>query len=410
MSKIALQSVSSVDNTLLTAINNNNATLTAAIDNTLSRDGTSPNPMTSTLDMNSNPIINIPFATSPTQPVALGQITPNTTFIPVLSGDVVSGSFNGTTLPTTIQPAVVTGSKIASATVTGSNLVNNTITNTQLASGTAVSNLGFTPVQAGTGIGQGNNQVKIGWGAIPNNNQVKVTIDTTDEGSILTTNTISAISGGGTTNFLRADGTWTAPGGGVSSTIISGQVLTTSATVTIPTGATRAHIWLVGGTGGSGGTDANASSATGGTGGSGYCEHIYTGLTPGNTIVWTQGGAGTAGTSGGGNGGNGGASSIASGSQIITTITANGSNGSLGATAGANTAGTAGGTATGGNIINNTGVAGSNAASSFAGGGGINSWKYVLAAGAGGVGNGGTAAAQAGQTGQTGTGLIIWYA
>lgn len=100
--KITLQSVSSVDNTLIAAINNNNATLTAAIDNTLSRDGTAPNQMKSVLDMNSNPIINIPFATSPTQPVALGQIANVTTLIPALTGDV-AGSFNGTSIPTTIS-------------------------------------------------------------------------------------------------------------------------------------------------------------------------------------------------------------------------------------------------------------------------------------------------------------------
>lgn len=104
MNKITLQSVSSVDNTLIAAINNNNNTLTAAMDNTISRDGTSPNQMTAVLDMNSNPIINIPFATSSNEPVALGQVTPNTTFIPALTGDVTSGSFNGSSLPTTLQP------------------------------------------------------------------------------------------------------------------------------------------------------------------------------------------------------------------------------------------------------------------------------------------------------------------
>jgi hypothetical protein len=117
MSKITLQSVASVDNSLINAVNNNNAILTTAIDNTLSRDGTSPNQMNSVLDMNSHPIINIPYANMPNEPVALGQVTPNTTFIPVLGGDVTSGSFNGSLLPTTV--AHITPSNI----VTNSNLV-----------------------------------------------------------------------------------------------------------------------------------------------------------------------------------------------------------------------------------------------------------------------------------------------
>ena len=41
------------------AINSNSAIITAAIDNTLSRDGTSPNQMGANLDMNSFQILNI---------------------------------------------------------------------------------------------------------------------------------------------------------------------------------------------------------------------------------------------------------------------------------------------------------------------------------------------------------------
>lgn len=50
-------------------INANFDKIEQAIDNTLSRDGTTPNEMLDELDMNSNKIINLPAATSPTEPV-----------------------------------------------------------------------------------------------------------------------------------------------------------------------------------------------------------------------------------------------------------------------------------------------------------------------------------------------------
>src|SRR6266576_3748224 len=61
MSKITLNNLANLNNatTVTTAINSNNQTLIDAVDNTLSRDGTSPNTMSSVIDMNSNKIINV---------------------------------------------------------------------------------------------------------------------------------------------------------------------------------------------------------------------------------------------------------------------------------------------------------------------------------------------------------------
>lgn len=96
MSKVNLQSVGSIDSTLITAINNNNAAIQAAFDNTLSRDGSVPNPMNAALDMNSQRIMNVPFAAQPNEPLVLGQLA-NAGQVaigfPTMSGDV-SGSFN----------------------------------------------------------------------------------------------------------------------------------------------------------------------------------------------------------------------------------------------------------------------------------------------------------------------------
>lgn len=71
MSKITLNAVGSLTNvtTAENNIDNNFAVIQTAIDNTLSRDGTAPNTMEDTLDMNSNQIINLPSPSSNFSPV-----------------------------------------------------------------------------------------------------------------------------------------------------------------------------------------------------------------------------------------------------------------------------------------------------------------------------------------------------
>ena len=68
MAKITLTDLASGINTTtsINSINQNNADIEAAIENTLSRDGTSPNTMSADLDMNSNNITNLPTPTSNT--------------------------------------------------------------------------------------------------------------------------------------------------------------------------------------------------------------------------------------------------------------------------------------------------------------------------------------------------------
>lgn len=77
MAKISLTNIAStLASSLITAFNNNNAAIRAAIENTLSRDGTSPNEMNAQLDMNSNRIINLPEPVSATEPVRYGEFQP----------------------------------------------------------------------------------------------------------------------------------------------------------------------------------------------------------------------------------------------------------------------------------------------------------------------------------------------
>lgn len=74
--KVSLTNLANLqnENTAVTAINANNAAITTAINNTLSRDGTTPNQMSATLDMNSNRIINLPEPASANEPARIQDL------------------------------------------------------------------------------------------------------------------------------------------------------------------------------------------------------------------------------------------------------------------------------------------------------------------------------------------------
>jgi hypothetical protein len=194
------------------------------------------------------------------------------------------------------------------------------------------------------------------------------------------------------------------------------SIYTASATVTIPTGATKCKVTLVGGGGGGGGCPGNA--AGGGGGGAGALMKYLSGLTPGGTLALTIG-AGGAGGGSNANGSDGNDSTLASGTQSITTLTA--SKGLLGTTS---TPG-AGGTGTNGDL-NITGGRGVNTASSFSKGGdsgfglGIGGSVFITSSSANGVsgkgygagGSGGVNFVDASPTGGDGTGgcaIFEWY-
>lgn len=80
MAKITLTDLTNLSNetSVVNAINNNNAAIEAAIENTLSRDGTTPNEMESNLDMNNFRILNLPSPLTDQEPVRkqdLGSLT-----------------------------------------------------------------------------------------------------------------------------------------------------------------------------------------------------------------------------------------------------------------------------------------------------------------------------------------------
>lgn len=78
MSKINLTDLSTItgnETSAINIINNNSSLIETFSDNTLSRDGSTPNQMLSDLDMNSNRVINLPVPTSAEEPLRLQDLS-----------------------------------------------------------------------------------------------------------------------------------------------------------------------------------------------------------------------------------------------------------------------------------------------------------------------------------------------
>lgn len=75
MAKLTLGDVTNFQNegSAASIINDNSVAIEEAMEKTLSRDGTTPNQMTSSLDMNGNKIMNLPDASTPQEPLTLSQ-------------------------------------------------------------------------------------------------------------------------------------------------------------------------------------------------------------------------------------------------------------------------------------------------------------------------------------------------
>lgn len=128
MSKLTLSNLANLQNeaTAVSTINGNNATLTTAFDNTLSRDGSIPNQMMNNLDMNDNQIINLPAPVSGSSPARLVDVISNPTLVLTIPAIGTSGSVVGllntnntiSGINTYITPQTFTGGLIAGPTVT----------------------------------------------------------------------------------------------------------------------------------------------------------------------------------------------------------------------------------------------------------------------------------------------------
>lgn len=75
MAKLTLTDIDTIDaSSIIEAMSDNNTAIETAMENTLSRDGTSPNSMEADLDMDSNRILNLPLPVSETEPARLKEL------------------------------------------------------------------------------------------------------------------------------------------------------------------------------------------------------------------------------------------------------------------------------------------------------------------------------------------------
>lgn len=93
MAKLTLSDVQNLTNesSVITTLAQNNDLTEAAVENTLSRDGTSPNHMQAALDMNNNTIINLPDALTEQEPATYSQLLSHIDALE--NGAVIDASF-----------------------------------------------------------------------------------------------------------------------------------------------------------------------------------------------------------------------------------------------------------------------------------------------------------------------------
>lgn len=224
MSKLTLNNVGSLieATTAQATINANNDLIETAMENTFSRDGTSPNTMSVVLDMNSNQIINLPVPSTANSPARLIDVVSNPTI--VVPGTGTSGHtvpfLDGTNTWSGINTNTNTTDSFNSA--TGSIVTSGGIGAAKnITSSTGV----FAPlISASSAVSFPNNSVTNAYLATVGANTVKGSVAGGTPADLTATQLttipnaftsslkgLAPASGGGTVNFLRADATWAQP-------------------------------------------------------------------------------------------------------------------------------------------------------------------------------------------------------
>src|SRR5258706_1789348 len=345
MSKVTLNTITNLqDTTAIGQINGNNSITQTAFDNTLSRDGTTPNQMVSNLDMNNNNILNLPDATQSQEPVTLNQF--NNSLQGIASGVVVNGPYilashnssftSDRTLAAGSGVTIVDGGAKGSVTIsapqsppaggtngqllvaqTGSNPTWNTATGDVTVNSTGVVTI---PNSTVTNAKLANSAA---WTLKCNNSSssaapTDVTIDgLTVKGS--PTNSDEVPIWDAATSQMKKATLGSLPSGtatvtsfntltGAVTTNVTKQVFTSSGTYTPTSGMLHCIIECIGGGGGGAGTSSvpGSAGAGGGGGSGGYSRSYKTAAQIGASQTVTIGTGGTGGAAGDNNGISGG--------------------------------------------------------------------------------------------------------
>lgn len=136
--KITLTDLANLENqtTAVAAINANNAVIESAFNNTLSLDGTQPNQMGASLDMNSNRILNLPAPSSSSEPVR--SLDLQNAILGTLTGPVNIQNATDSTSPTTGAIVTSGGAGVGKSVNIGGNI---TVGGNSVVTGTAVSTM-----------------------------------------------------------------------------------------------------------------------------------------------------------------------------------------------------------------------------------------------------------------------------
>ena len=293
MAKVTLDDLTSLANetSVIATINENNDLVTTAIDNSLSRYGTSPNAMEADLDMNGNNLLNLPAPSTETEPVRVADMAE---YIEQING-------TSTLLPGAVAGDIDKIPRVASAGLLGYSNIGIDTSNNLRPETTDIGALGTSSLMW--------SDLFLASGSVINFNNGDVTVTHSSnkldiDGGVVDFGSTPTVNG---TNLLT------------STTAPTVQIFTSSGTWTKPANCKWIKVTVLGG-GGSGGGAANASAsqiAYGNPGGAGGYAIDYinaTGLTSETVTV----GAGGAATAAGGNVGNSGGSSSFGTYAVVT--------------------------------------------------------------------------------------------
>lgn len=359
MTKITLTDLVNLQNetTAVNAINNNNATLETAFDNTLSRDGTIPNTMGAHLDMNNFDILNLPEPTTNASPVRFQDL--QAAVLGTITGPITTTNTTQSTSTTTGSIVAAGGLGIAKNANIGGTLFtgSTTVTGSITASGTITGNMAAATLKGNPSSSSAASQDFTIQGltarGTPDGANDKVPIYDNAAGSIkyVTPNQLAAGGIAGVSSIAGNGGAFTLGTGlsnSVNQLINTGVVtvkrtnFTSNGTYTPSTGMLYCIVECIGGGGGGGASVGAVNFYVGGSGGGsgGYSRRVCSASDIGASKAVTIGTGGAGGIAGTSNGAAGASTSLGSlciangGSGAINSSFTNGGTFGAGATAG----------------------------------------------------------------------------